>query len=158
MDLSSSLEVRNSLLSEYARSRGALFRDGESLHLLEASEVMGKKLLGNVAILPNPNHCSELNSAAKYLIGNRYAKFYEVHCRHSNALSQNSIKVDCTVFNSITPGANADLIVMTITNFLENRGEIDFTLTPGERILVRLLRRYRNYLPHKWINRWKSPK
>ena len=158
MDSSSSLEVRNDLLSEYAKSRGALFKDGESLHLLEDSEVMGKKLLGNVAILPNVNHCSELNSAAEFLIGNRYAKKYEIHCDHSTALSKNSIKIDCRQFNSSTPGANADLIVLTITNFLENIGKIDFTLTPGERILVRLLRRYRNYLPNKWINQWKRQK
>jgi len=156
IQLSSSFESKSLLISEYARFRGVFLKDGESTHLLDAQFEEKSATLGNVRILPRAQSCSNLVSAADFLTGNQVAKNVEVHCNHSRGDSKKSIKIDCTKFDSTTPSLNADLVILTITNFLENQGDLNFTLTPGERRLLRIIRKYRSYLPSKWIKLWKS--
>jgi len=158
IEFSSSFESKSLLISEYARFRGVLLKDGESTHLIDANSEEKSATLGNVRILPSAQSCSNLASAADFLTGNRVAKTFEIHCNHSRGYSKKSIKIDCTKFDSTAPSLNADLMILTITNFLENQGDLNFTLTPGERKLLRIIRKYRNYLPSKWIKLWKSGK
>jgi hypothetical protein len=158
IELSSSFESKSLLISEYARFRGVLLKDGESTHLIDAESEEKSATLGNVRILPSAQSCSNLASAADFLTGNRVAKTFEIHCSHSRGYSKKSIKIDCTKFDSTAPSLNADLIIFTITNFLENLGDLNFTVTPGERKLLRIIRKYRNFLPSKWIKLWKSGK
>ena len=158
VELSSSFEAKNVLLSEYAKFRGVLLKDGESAHLIDATIEEKNATLGNVRILPSTQSCLNFVSAADFLTGNRVARTFDVHCNHSRANSKVSIAIDCAKFDSTTPSLNADLIILTITNFLESIGDLNSTLTPGERKLLRMIRRYRNYLPSKWVKLWKSGK
>lgn len=149
MKSSSSSKVESEIVTRSALEQGVLLKDGDAKNLIYSSETDLNFIPGNLKIGFDKDVCTPVRHASNSLVGGNGDREIRIYCQHSSK-GQNAIFVDCSKFVSNMPEINVDKIVNIITAHFEDNGDLELTLTSGERFVIQLLRKWRYRLPSRF--------
>lgn len=101
--------------------------------------------LGNVAVIFSQNTCAALTRAGKYFRTEGFNKF-TVGCEHSN-IKSGLLKLNCGLLSKFDDDYVADQILVGIDKISENQGELNFVVSPFERKLISIYRKFKLFVP-----------
>ena len=145
--------IANQILGDLASMNGVLLRRGEIRSLSRRTLDTTAVSFSNFKLTSADNGCLNLNalildSSANYEHGAKLV----VGCEHSQG--HYDFLTDCRVIS----GESAtwlDRLIVKVTEELELRGDLFFTLTPRERRLITIIRNMKNKLPNALLNQLK---
>ena len=134
------------LLGEFALTNGVLLKNQE-LRTLMSESFNNIATESNIRVELVGGTCGATSEIEK-LFSSLESKVYFIGCNHSQKKLSKAIIIDCDILLNKSTDIVADLILVLITDRLERSGEINFTLTPKEKILLRIIRKMRSSLPN----------
>jgi hypothetical protein len=69
----------------------------------------------------------------------------EIGCTHQEV--RTGIFIDCKHFSTLPKRQALDRLVYEVTNSLEENGTLAFAISPNERKLIKILRKYKEKVP-----------
>jgi hypothetical protein len=135
------------IFGSLAAARGTYLRAGELASFIAPNFVSLDNTQPNFAISIARGSCPRVTALSKTgKEGFDGIPTFKVGCRHSS--SRSSFLVDCDLI-VISPGKVLDVLIVQITQTMENKGILDFKITPIERNLLRNFRILKLKLPSK---------
>jgi hypothetical protein len=138
------------LLGEFALINGVLLKDQEIRTLLCDSH-NDLSTESNVRVKILEGSCGN-SSEIEELFSSPVSTVYSIGCNHSRGGNSAAIIIECEILSNKSANVVADLILVSITERLETSGDINFTLTPKEKKLLKIIRRMRSRLPNPLRN------
>ena len=146
--LADSMETPDSaleILGSLAATKGTYLRAGELASFVAPNFDSPESTQPNFSISIARGSCPQITALSK---SGKEGSFgfptFKVGCRHSS--SRSSFVADCDLIVS-SPGQVLDTLIVQITQRMENRGVLDFKITPIERSLLRIFRVLKSKLP-----------
>ena len=134
------------LLGDFALTNGVMLKDQEIRTLLPKS-FNSFATESNIRVEIVGGSCGA-NSEIERLFSSLNSKVYFIGCNHSRISKSDTIIVDCEILLNKSAETVADLILISITDRLEKTGEVNFTLTPKEKVLLQAIRKTRLRMPN----------
>jgi hypothetical protein len=100
---------------------------------------------GNFSLLLSSNVCKELNDISKLFNESGSTKI-TVSCKHSNS-DLKSLLIDCSKFKHLSALEISDLVLVSINQQLEMKGQLSFTSTPFEKNIILFTRNIKSRFP-----------
>jgi hypothetical protein len=145
--------IANQILGDLASMNGVLLRRGEIRSLSRRTLDTTAVSFANFKLTSADNGCLNLNAlildwSANYEHGAKLV----VGCEHSQG--HYDFLTDCRVISDES-ATWLDRLIVKVTEELELRGDLFFTLTPRERRLITIIRNMKNKLPNALLNQIK---
>lgn len=144
-------ELSARVLSDISKNFGVFYHDGALSEILHSAQV-ADKLLGNIKVLNSDFHCPHLGFATEFLIGNKNASPISISCQHDKRASA-SLYLKCSEFKHLSQNQKLDKLILKVSEEFENKGLIDFKISPRERAIIRILRRIKPLMSGKVISK-----
>ena len=137
----------NSIVAEKYVLSAAIYQkmnDLENIYTgLDSSKI---ESLGNINVIFSENVCKNLLSAKKFFNENMIDNF-RISCKHSKFYRKSTV-INCEDFDRLEDFEIADVILLSIDKNLENKGVLNFIMTPFERELVIFYRNLKLKIPN----------
>lgn len=150
-------ETSQNISNEYALLNGVFLRNGEAKHFIHETNTSQIQMSGNIRSSLVHEVCSELREATLLFAGDSIREEIILSCEHSKS-NPKGVKIECSRFIVGNSTANADLILTQLTEIYQNRGDFNFTLTGGERLVINILRAMKHRIPISVIRKLQRKK
>ncbi len=145
--------VRNSVISDLASKTGVLLHD-QSVREIFGDTHKNFDWVGNLRIQSPGNDCLYINDLLEDVKGGYNSLLLEIGCNHHEVKSGTFI--DCKLLSTLPKRQALDRLVYEICNSLEENGTLAFAISPNERKLLKILRKYKNNVPTFLIRRFRK--
>lgn len=134
------------IANKYAFSSGVFIKNGEVKNLISQLPPLSEIAKGNINITSAPNACQKIRSVCQYFNYQMGYQNYLISCTHSSR-SNDSILIECEKLYDHMDEINSDLVISQVTEYLENNGKIRFVVTSGEKLIIKIFRKFKNRIP-----------
>jgi hypothetical protein len=141
--------IQDFFLAEYASKSGFFMKSEDYSSFYGSSQTGSKSLNSNVELHAAGDLCPEMLQLVNSLSTTGMEKRFNISCNHGK--SRTGIRVNCRQLLNLTEPLRQDFLLKEITLYLESTGELDLSITTGERELIRFFRMCRRWFPRNFI-------
>ena len=135
-----------SLIASFTAATG-VFVKGEDLdNYFGAQSILRDFVTSNLNLIVLKDSCDELINTVELLNNNAANLRFTLGCIHSKSRIH-FLEIDCRRLKKCEPFLIKDFVLTEITATLENAGELDLTLSSGERWIIKQVRILRRFTP-----------
>ena len=137
--------IRNEIAEKYILSSNVYTKNNDLETIYTGLDLASKESKGNLTLNFSEGICENLGNVEKLFNQNSSAKI-DVSCKHSK-FTQDSVIVNCINFNGLDDYEIADMVLLAIEDHFQNKGLLNYTITPFERELIKFYRRLKLKIP-----------
>jgi hypothetical protein len=137
-------KLQNELVSDLSLRLGALLHD-ESIEETLGAVNESSNNLGNLRIENEALNCPIIHDLLSSLRGFDNSLKIEISCKHNPTKA--GIHIDCEQYVNFPKRHALDALVRDISLALESKGELAFRISPTERKLIILVRKFKRFTP-----------
>jgi hypothetical protein len=139
--------IKNEIAEKYILSSNVYTKNNDLETIYTGLDLPNKEFKGNLTLNFSEGTCENLSNIEKLFNQNSSTQI-GVSCKHSNFI-QESVIINCKNFNKLDDIEIADMVLLAIDEHFQNRGLLNFTITPFERELIKFYRNLKLKMPNR---------
>lgn len=147
-----SFESKNLIVGSLAVEQGVYLKRGEVSNFLFENLSLTSDVSSNISCVPTPGVCRQFALGLAFFSHDSLPKHtFQVSCFHTIDVAT-AIRFDCSKFVGLHGDQIADQIVFQLTQSAEDKGILDFSVTPFEKRQIVRLRLAKRFVPGRLLN------
>ena len=134
------------IAEKYVLAAGIYTKSDDLDNIYTGLGLPNKGSKGNLALNFSERICENLRSVEKLFNQNSSTKI-DVSCKHSKFIRE-SVIINCKHFNKLVDYEIADIVLLAIDEHFQNKGSLNFIISPFERELIKFYRNLKLKLPN----------
>jgi len=139
-----SLKIK--IAEKYVLAAGIYTKSDDLDNIYTGLDLPNKGSKGNLALNFSERICENLRNIEKLFNQNSSTKI-DVSCRHSKSIRE-SVIINCKHFNKLVDYEIADMVLLAIDEHFQNKGSLNFTISPFEKELIKFYRKSKLKIPN----------